>query len=326
MTAPQFPLGWPEGIYPRSQKFYLKYPVTKFISSLTGQFQVLEREGVRWVAEFTFELENARARNMDALLAALRGVVGEILVPDFRRNVSTPVTDSMDAYSDEIGLTFFEDRYDFDDETHEEGFLTVEESPPLGTEDNALFGSGFDAILIFEDEITLLTEAEDTLLADNVGIPFETDRGYILTLEHGDALEIAINEGFILQTQESEDIPLQVGGGFYEGDGEATLIKGGNRELLIGGLAPWHTVIKAGQSITPAEGHAHLILEDVTTDINGFAAVPIAPKLRTTITEQPLILGGIKVLMRLTQDDAGENRTVAPNRSTYTLAFEQILN
>ncbi len=321
---------WPDGLYPRSQKFYLRHPNTKFLSSFTGQFQVLEREGVRWVAEFEFELENERARSLDGLIAALRGSVEQILVPDFRRNISGPVTDSMNAYADEIGITFFDDHYDFTDQTHEEGLLTVEESPPLGTEDNALFGSGFDAILIFEDEITLLTEAGLTLLADNVGIPFETDRGYIITLEHGDALEIAAHEGYILQTQNWEDVPLQVGGGFFEGVGESTLVEGGDRKLLIGGLAPLRPIIKAGQSIMPSLGHAHLILDDVVTDINGFAAVSIAPKLRTTITEQPLVLGGIQVLMRLSNSgsggDAGDNRTVPPNRSSYTLTFEQVLN
>ena len=288
---------------------------------------MLEREGVRWMAEFEFELDNDRARTLDGLIAALRGAVEQILVPDFRRNISAPVTDSMDAYADEIGITFFDDHYDFDDQTHEDGLLTVEESPPLGTEDNALFGGVFDAEMLFDDGVILLTEVGLTLLADNVGIPFETDdRGYILTLEHGDALEIAAHEGYILQTQNWEDIPLQVGGGFYEGDGQPTLIEGGGRLLLIGGLAPWRAVIKAGRSIMPDIGHGHLILEDVVSDINGFAAVPIAPKLRTTITEQPLILGGIEVLMRLTQGDAGDNRTVPPNRSSYTLTFEQILN
>lgn len=67
-------------------------------------------------------------------------------------------------------------------------------------------------------------------------------------------------------------------------------------------------------------------MPDVVTDIEGTAFVPIAPKLRSVITEQPLMLGGVTVLMRLTQDDAGENRTVPPNRSSYTLSFEQILN
>jgi len=318
-------LSWPAGIYPRSQTFYLKSRSTRFISNFTGQFHVLEREGVRWVSELTFDLDNERARTLDALVAALRGSVGEVYVPDFRRINPRPVTDSMDAYADEIGLTFFDDHYDFDDQTNEEGFLTTEESPPLGAEDNALFGSAFDAVLIFEDEVTLLTEAGLTLLADNVGIPFETDKGFILTLEHGDALEIYAQEGFTLQTQNDEDLPLQVGGGFYEGDGQPTLVNGADRLLSIRGLAPWSTVINAGESISPIGGQAYLILEDVVTDINGFAIVPIAPYLRGAVNQQPLILGGIRVLMRLTEEDAGDNRTVPPNRSSYTLTFEQIL-
>ena len=319
-------LSWPEGIYPKSQSFYIKHRSTRFLSTLTGQFDVLEREGVRWVAEFTFELENARARRLDALIAELKGAVGQILVPDFRRLISKPVTLSMDAYADEIGLTFFDDDYDFDDDTNDDGFLTTEESPPLGTEDNALFGSAFDAVLIFYDEVNLLTEAGDTLLADNVGIPFETDRGFILTIEHGDALEIAIEEGYGLQAQNDDDLLVQVGGAFFEGEGQPTLIDGSGRQLQINGLRPFATVIPAGESISPAQGHAHLILEDVVTDIEGVAFVPIAPKLRSVITEQPLVLGGITVLMQLTQDDAGDNRTVPPNRSSYTLSFEQILN
>jgi hypothetical protein len=84
-------------------------------------------------------------------------------------------------------------------------------------------------------------------------------------------------------------------------------------------------VIKAGSGISPTEGHAHIILSDVTTDIDGYATVPVEPRLRTTIIEQPLVLNGIAVLMRLTEDDAGENRTISPNRSFYTLKLEQIL-
>lgn len=317
---------WPEGIYPRTQKFYLLPRTTRFASNFTGQDQVLERDAVRWVAEFTFELEGNRARVLDALIASLRGAVGQILVPDFRRIMPAPVAPSMDDYADEIGLTFFEDRYDFSDQTHEEGFLATEQTPPLGAEQNALFGGGFDAILVFKDLVTLLTEDDLILLADGVGIPFETDRGFLLTIEHGEALEIYAEEGYELQTQSFEYIPRQISGGFIEGEGQPTLLKGGTRDsLLIGGLAPWHTVIKAGNGISPAEGHAHIILENVTTDINGYASVPIAPRLRATIIEQPLLLNGIAVLMRLTEDDAGENNTVPPNRSSYTLKFEQIL-
>lgn len=317
---------WPEGIYPRTQKFYLLPRTTQFASMLTGQDHVLERDAAKWVAEFTFELEGNRARVLDALIAALRGSTGKILVPDFRRIMPTPVAPSMDEYAADIGLTFFEDRYDFDDQTHEEGFLTTEETPPLGAEQNALFGGGWDVVLIFKDQITLLTEDDLILLADGVGIPFETDRGFLLTIEHGEALEIFAEEGYELQTQDFKYISRQISGGFIEGEGQPTLRKGGTRNgLLIGGLAPFHTVIKAGSGISPTEGHAHIILSDVTTDIDGYATVPVEPRLRTTIIEQPLVLNGIAVLMRLTEDDAGENRTIPPNRSFYTLKLEQIL-
>lgn len=316
---------WPQGIYPRSQKFYLLPRTTKFASDFTGQIHVLERDAVRWVAEFTFELEGNRARILDALIASLRGAVGQILVPDFRRIAPLFVTPSMDDYADEIGLTFFEDRYDFGDQTHEEGFLATEETPPLGAEQNALFGGGFDTILIFRDGVTLLTEDALILLADGVGIPFETDRGFLLTIEHGEALEIYAEEGYDLKTQDFKYIPRQISGGFIEGQGQPTLIKGADRTLVIGGLAPWHAVIKAGAGIAPVEGHAHIILQDIETDINGLASLPIAPRLRSAIIEQPLVLDGITVLMRLTEDDAGENNTIPPNRSLYTLKFEQIL-
>ena len=126
-------LNWPDGIYPKSQSFYIKHRSARFLSQLTSHFNVLEREGARWVAEFTFELENARARKLDALIAQLKGAVGQILVPDFRRLIQKPVTLSMDAYADEIGLTFFDDRYDFDDDTNEDGFLTVSVSNGIPT-------------------------------------------------------------------------------------------------------------------------------------------------------------------------------------------------
>jgi hypothetical protein len=318
---------WPEGIYPRSQKFYLLSRTTRFASMLTGQDSVLERDAAKWVAEFTFELEGNRARILDALIASLRGPAGKILVPDFRRITPAPASPSMDDYADEIGLTFFEDRYDFSDQTHDEGFLATEETPPLGAEQNALFGGGFDAILIFKDQVTLLTENNLILLADGVGIPFETDHGFLLTIEHGEALEIFAEEGYELKTQNFKYIARQISGGFFEGEGQPTLLKGGTRNSLkVGGLAPWHTIIKAGSGISPAQGHAHIILSDVETDINGYATIPIAPRLRTVIAEQPLILDGITVLMRLTEDDAGENNTVRPNRSLYTLKLEQILS
>ncbi len=124
-------LDWPEGIYPQSQSFYLAYPSARHISSYTGQFQVLGRDAARWFAEFEFELDAVRSRIMDGFIASMRGSVTPVLVPDFRRNKAVPVTKSMDDYADEIGLTFFDDRYDFDDQTIEDGFLTYEEGPLL---------------------------------------------------------------------------------------------------------------------------------------------------------------------------------------------------
>jgi len=61
------------------------------------------------------------------------------------------------------------------------------------------------------------------------------------------------------------------------------------------------------------------------TDIHGNACITVAPRLRTEVIPQPLILGGGTMLMRLMDDNAGENITTAPNRSKYQLSFEQIL-
>ena len=168
--------------------------------------------------------------------------------------------------------------------------------------------------------MTLLTEAGDTLLADNVGIPFETDRGFLLTIEHGEALEICVEEGFVLQAENDDDLLVQVGG--FEA-GQPTLIDGSDRILQINGLRPYATVINAGRASPPLR-HAHLIIEDVVTNIEGTAVINVVPDT-AVITEQPIVLGGMAVLMRLTEDDAGNNPTVPPNRSSYTLSFEQIL-
>lgn len=318
-------LNWPEGIYPKSQKFYLSHPTSRHISSYTGQFQVKGRDAARWFAEFEFELDSPRSRIMDGFIAAMRGAVTPVLVPDFRRNVPVPVTQSMDDYADEIGLTFFDDRYDFDDQTHEDGFLTHEEGQLLGTEDVALFGGVFDALMVFVDEVSLLTEAGDDVLAENIGLPFETDRGFLLSIEGGEALPFQVEEGFLMITEDREILPLQIGGGFFEGVGQPILVQGGDHRLFVRGMRPYTGISVAGDSIMPATGHGHLIISDVITDINGMAFISIEPRLRTTVSEQPLILDGILVSMRLTDDEGAANPTVPPNRSSYSLTFEQIL-
>ncbi len=181
----------------------------------------------------------------------------------------------------------------------------------LGTEYEPLFGGVFDALLLLPDEsdegLALLTEAGDGLFAENIGIPFETDRGFLLTIECGEAMPFQIEEGFIILTEEREAIPLQISGGFIEGEGQPILVQGGQHRLFVRGMAPYAAISKAGDSIMPATGHGHLIISDVVTDIDGMAFMTIEPRLRTTVSEQPLILDGILVLMRLTDDEGAEN-------------------
>lgn len=319
-------LEWPPGIYPRSQKFYLAHKSKSFDSPYTGQRQVSEVKGTRWVAEFDFVLTRQKAAIMDALIAQLKGATGEIYVPDFRRNSEYAVLDSMDAYAEEIGTTFFDDRYDFDDETEEDGFLTTEESPHLGMEAEALFGSGYDIPVIFPFRIELMTEGEDTLIWDGVAVEFETEKGFILTLEHGAPLEIAIEEGFSFWTQDEKILPVQVGGGFFEGEGQPIIIAGADYALQVEGLAPYREILSAGEGITPKQGQGYLILNSVITNIDGRATIPIMPKLRSAIEEQPLIVGIVKIHMRLTNDEAGDNPTNARLQTSYTLQFEEILS
>lgn len=318
-------IDWPPGIYPRSQKFYLAHKSKSFQSDFTGQRQVIEQSGTRWVAEFSFVLRKSQAAIMDALIARLKGGVGEIYVPDFRRTEQYTVPDSMDAYAEEIGTTFFDDRYDFDDDTSEDGLLTIEESPHLGTEDNALFGSGFDIPVVFPFRLELQTENEDALIWDGVAVEFETDKGFILTLEHGAPLNIAIEEGFALLTQDEKALPVQVGGGFFEGEGQPTIIDAADHTLNVTGLAPYREILSAGEGFMPRLGQSYLILNSVETDIDGAVLIPIMPKLREAIPEQPLVVGMVKVLMRLASDEAAENIVNHRLQTSYTLTFEEIL-
>ncbi|MCB9983646.1 MAG: hypothetical protein H6861_08265 [Rhodospirillales bacterium] len=325
MSVLDWPLDWPLGIYPRSQKFYLAHKSKSWQSDFTGQRQVTEQTGTRWVAEFSFVLRQSQAAVMDALIARLKGEAGEIYVPDFRRNSAYAVPDSMDAYAAEVGTTFFDDRYDFDDETAEDGLLTTEQSPPLGMEANAPFGSGFDIPLEFPFRTELLTESGDDLIWDGVALAFETDKGFILTLEHGAELEIAVEEGFTFWTQDEQEIPVQVGGGFFEGEGQPTIIDAADHNLNVTGLAPYREILSAGEGFMPRLGQSYLILGSVVTDIDGAVLIPIMPKLREAVPPQPLVVGMVKVLMRLASDEAAENIVNHRLQTRYTLTFEEIL-
>lgn len=154
---------------------------------------------------------------------------------------------------------------------------------------------------------------------------FETDKGFILTLEHGAELEIAVEEGFTFWTQDEKEIPVQVGGGFFEGEGQPTIIDAADHILNVTGLAPYREILSAGEGFMPRLGQSYLILGSVVTDIGGGVLIPIMPKLREAIPEQPLVVGMVKVLMRLASDEAAENIVNHRLQTSYTLTFEEIL-
>jgi hypothetical protein len=91
------------------------------------------------------------------------------------------------------------------------------------------------------------------------------------------------------------------------------------------GLAPYREILSAGEGFMPRLGQSYLILNSVVTDIDGAVLIPIMPKLREAIPEQPLVVGMVKVLMRLVSDEAAENVTNHRLQTTYTLTFEEIL-
>ncbi len=81
-------LSWPLDLRPSEQSFYIRTVSTRFENPLTGQVQVLERDAARWVSKLSLIRSELDARRLDALLAALRGSVGHIFMPDFRRSVA----------------------------------------------------------------------------------------------------------------------------------------------------------------------------------------------------------------------------------------------
>lgn len=321
-------LNWPENIYPAQQIFFIRPNTAKSVSDFTGQAQVLSRDGGRWVATLDLRLTQKNAAVIEALIAELRGPVGTLLVPDFRRLKSRVITQSMDDYADEIGLTFFDDRYDFDDQTHEDGFLTTEEPLTFGIEENLPLSGNFpEAFLVFPDDVMLLTEAGDDLIGENIGIPLIAEQDDIgLESSFGAPMEICLEEGFTFTTEAVEQIPVQVGGGFFEGEGQPTLIGAAFDKISISGLAPFTPdVLFFGEAIAPSPGRSHLILTEPTTNINGYAAASVAPKIRDLVVQQPLTTGNVNVLMRLVDDDAGQNTTIRPAISIYQLRLEEVL-
>jgi len=317
---------WPEGLYPVQQSYYIRPVTIKSVGDLTGFVQTKEREGTRWIATLDFRVEGGKAAILDSLVARLNGSTGKILVPDFRRTKSRAVTDSMDAYAESVGLSFFDDEHDFNDMTQDGGFLTFEESVPLALEENILFCAGFDAYLFGSDNVFLLTEEGHELWGENVDIPILSEKGIELTLEEGPPMEVGMEEGFSIEAENGDDILFQVGGRFFEGAGTPKLVGGGWNRLVVDGLSPWkESVLLAGEAIQGSPGRSYLVLFDAATNINGYSAVMIAPRVRESIAINDLSTGSVRVLMRLLDNEAGQNETRPPALSTYQLRFEEVL-
>ena len=192
---------WPLNLRPATQSFFIRTNTIRFESPLTGHVQVQERDGARWLTQLQLVRGEVDSRRMDAIVAALRGPVGHVLVPDFRR---------LKARGSLVG------------------------SPQLdsGT-GNTLSLSGFTP----------------------------------------DALGVLL----------------------------------------------------AGDLIQTSEGRTHMVVQDVDADEDGEAAVPIAPRLRDPVEEGPLVTDNCRVLMRLVDDEGGNNPTDNRMRSSFNLQFIEVL-
>jgi hypothetical protein len=199
----------------------------RFAGRYTGQAQVLERPGARWVGELALDLPLAKALELEAFLARVRGPALPFLFPDLLRDGARGSLKSMDAYAAEIGPT------DFDD------------------------GTGFD-------------------------------------------------DGHV----------------FREGDGTPSVLGGREDRIALDGFAPFATgVLLDGDPMQLGPGRAHLALGAGTTDVNGYLAISITPRLREPPLAGALVTSGITILMRLAEDDAAENPTARSGRGQYAVAL-----
>ncbi|NBC34900.1 MAG: hypothetical protein GVY13_19690 [Alphaproteobacteria bacterium] len=76
---------WPLTVRPRRQSFWLATRSTQFDNPFSAATQRLDWAGMRWRAELLLRRMGPAVREIDGLVAALEGLAGSVLLPDFRR-------------------------------------------------------------------------------------------------------------------------------------------------------------------------------------------------------------------------------------------------
>jgi len=128
-------------------------------------------------------------------------------------------------------------------------------------------------------------------------------------------------------TEFDDDTGFDDGFVFYEGDGTPAVLGGKDDRIALDGFAP-HTagVLLDGDPMQLGPGLAHLALGAGTTDVNGYLAISITPRLREPPTVGALVTSGITILMRLADDGAAENPTERSLRPRYGMALVEAVN
>lgn len=132
------------------------------------------------------------------------------------------------------------------------------------------------------------------------------------------------------ETLASEDGATLMGerlGGFVEGTGAPRLLGGAWEAVAVDGFAPFSDIgLSAGGFLKQAAGRASLITRTLKADANGYARLPIRPRLRA-----PLPAGAIdteQASLRLRVVGARAGRTSASGRRPtmdYDIALEEVL-
>lgn len=108
--------------------------------------------------------------------------------------------------------------------------------------------------------------------------------------------------------------------------GSPQLDAGTGNTLSLSGFIPHaQNILLAGDLIQTSAGRTHMVVQDVDADEDGEAVVPIAPRLRDPVETGALITNNCRVLMRLVDDEGGNNPTDNRLRSTFNLQFVEVL-